>query len=112
MLSIGCSMNVRNSETDEASRASDTTAISCSSARCSHAPSLDSGSTNNAHRPVAIERVNHVGLHDDSGSPAPSVVLAADGNHAIERDYNLDGVVRVSRYDALSARNEQKSALP
>jgi len=47
MLSIGCSMNVRNSETDEASRASGTTVISCSSARRSHAPSLDSGSTNN-----------------------------------------------------------------
>src|SRR3954465_2731665 len=65
-----------------------------------------------AHRPVAIERVDHVGLHDDTGPPAPSVVLAADGYHAIERDYNLDGVVRMSRHDPLSARNEQESALP
>jgi hypothetical protein len=47
MLSIGCSTNVRNSDTDDASRVSGTTAISCSSARCSHIPSLDSGSTNN-----------------------------------------------------------------
>ena len=31
---------------------------------------------------------------------------------AIERNYNLDRVVRVSRHDALSARNEQESALP
>ena len=60
----------------------------------------------------AIERVNHVGLHDDSRPPAPAIVLAADGDHAIERNYNLDGVVRVSRHDALGARNEQESALP
>jgi hypothetical protein len=51
--------------------------------------------------------VNHVGLHDDSRSPEPSVVLAADGDHAIERDYNLDGVVRVSRHDAVGTGNEQ-----
>src|SRR5579885_2138772 len=65
-----------------------------------------------AHRPDAIEGVNHVGLHDDSGPPAPTVVLAADGDHAIERDNDLDGVVRVSRHDALGAGNEQEPTLP
>ena len=65
-----------------------------------------------AHRPVAIERVNYVWLHDDSGSPAPSVVLTKDGDHAIERDYNLDGVVRVSRHEPVGPANEQEPAFP
>ena len=39
-------------------------------------------------------------------------VVPAHAHHAIQIVVALDGMVSVSRHDALGARNEQESALP
>ena len=50
--------------------------------------------------------------HDKARTVAPHVILCADGDASVPSHDDLDGMVRVRRYEALPAANQEEPTLP
>ena len=88
--------------------------MSCRSDVDNQAPSLDSGSTNTI-TPSAPLQSNECSASGRTTMPralTPFTVAAADGDASVERDDDLNRVVRMSGHDALSSGREEEAALP